>query len=274
MERKLLLVLVGFLLGILGIAMVLKDILGFPLHSSVLLSIALVLLAFMLWFIQWALQPMGQDGRVDINSIDQDILINVKKNRYYMTPSKSICACGVIFYPGGRVTPLAYLPLLIPVVKAGYSVYLVKMPLNMAVFDYRRAEKIMAEKQEIKSWILGGHSLGGAMIIHAVLKMRKPVDGLFIWGSYPSRRDDLSRVAFPILSIYGSCDGITTEEKIENSKPLFPQHTQWVRLDGANHAQFGCYGVEKNDFPAKMEAVVQRTKVVEATIKFLEQINR
>ena len=40
---------------------------------------------------------------------------------------------------------------------------LVKMPLNLAVFDINAADGIQTKFSYIDNWYIGGHSLGGAM---------------------------------------------------------------------------------------------------------------
>lgn len=47
------------------------------------------------------------------------------------------------------------------------------------------------------------------------------VDGLILLASYPAG-DDLSGTDFPILSIYGEKDGLTTLDKVEETKSCFP----------------------------------------------------
>ncbi len=48
---------------------------------------------------------------------------------------------GVIFYPGGKVDYLSYIPLLQSIAKEGYTCVLIKIPFNLEVFDYKAADK-------------------------------------------------------------------------------------------------------------------------------------
>ncbi len=70
---------------------------------------------------------------------------------------------GLIFYPGGRVDPRAYAPMARSIAAEGYLAVIVPMPLNLAVFDWDAADRVMLAYPEISSWVIGGHSLGGAM---------------------------------------------------------------------------------------------------------------
>ena len=67
------------------------------------------------------------------------------------------------------------------------------------------------------------------------------LSGLVLWAAYPGRNDTLSQWPAPVVSIYGSQDGLATAEKIMASKDLFPDHTQYVEISGGNHAKFGSY---------------------------------
>jgi hypothetical protein len=42
---------------------------------------------------------------------------------------------GLIFYPGGKVEALAYMPLMLQLAEEGLTCVLIEMPLNLAVFD-------------------------------------------------------------------------------------------------------------------------------------------
>lgn len=46
--------------------------------------------------------------------------------------------------------------------KAGYTVYLIKEPLNLAVFNPDKASSII-KTNKINNYVVGGHSLGGVI---------------------------------------------------------------------------------------------------------------
>ena len=72
----------------------------------------------------------------------------------------------LIFYPGAKVEPNAYFYKL-SVLSNGQvgriKVFVTKPPLNLAMLGINQAEQIIKEHPEVKKWIIGGHSLGGAM---------------------------------------------------------------------------------------------------------------
>ena len=77
-------------------------------------------------------------------------------------PSKDTSKPLIIFYPGALVEPESYSNWAETVAKAGYPVYIVKMPLDLAILAPNRGEKILAQ-QPNRDYVIGGHSLGGVM---------------------------------------------------------------------------------------------------------------
>jgi|GEM_PF-4448208 len=104
---------------------------------------------------------------------------------------------GLVFYPGARVTPSAYVESLAPVAReANVTVVIPSMPLNLAIVDYgvartglrsHAATAEMAERPDIEQWYVGGHSLGGAMACWYADDHRDDVEGLVLYGSYCDR---------------------------------------------------------------------------------------
>lgn len=70
---------------------------------------------------------------------------------------------GFIFYPGGRVPAQAYAPAVRAIADAGYTSVIVPMPFGLAVLAADVADGVIEAHPEIDDWVIGGHSLGGAM---------------------------------------------------------------------------------------------------------------
>ena len=88
-------------------------------------------------------------------------------------------------------------------------------------------------------------------------------------ASYPAQNNDLSDMDIRVLSIYGSSDGITSQEKINNSKENLPDDTEWVEIKGGNHSQFGWYGFQDGDDEAQISREKQQSIIVDAITNFL-----
>jgi dienelactone hydrolase len=146
------------------------------------------------------------------------------------------------------------------------------MPLALAVLAPDEALDVMAANPTISSWVIGGHSLGGAMAARFAYTHPEDVDGLVLWAAYPASTDDLSEYDVTVTSIFGTLDGLATGDKIDASRPLLPPDTRWVPIEGGNHAQFGDYGAQAGDGVATISPAGQQAQAAEATVDLLEEI--
>lgn len=164
---------------------------------------------------------------------------------------------GLIFYPGGKVEETAYLPLLERLREGGVTVVLVKVPLRLAVFDIKAADKVYDAVPGVSRWFLGGHSLGGAMASSYVLGNEDKLSGLILLGAYPVNDSPI-----PTLCIYGSEDIQLDKTKLEGVANV-------LKIDGGNHAQFGNYGLQEGDGTAVISREEQQTIAAEAMLAFM-----
>jgi hypothetical protein len=174
---------------------------------------------------------------------------------------------GFIFYPGGGIDFRAYAPQLRLIAEEGIQVFLPEMPLNFAFLGANRAAEIIENHPEISIWAIGGHSLGGVAAVEFAAN-NPEVDALVLWASYPANEKLRVRL-LQVLSIYGTNDGLTTLQDIEDSKVLLPKDTLFLPIEGGNHAQFGSYGLQKGDGSALLSAEQQASKTAQATAEFL-----
>ncbi|MDD3409582.1 MAG: alpha/beta fold hydrolase [Eubacteriales bacterium] len=172
---------------------------------------------------------------------------------------------GIIFYPGGKVETNAYEPLFYGLAQRGICCVAVDMPLHLAVFKPDAADEIIRQIASIDEWYICGHSLGGAMAARYASAHQDVLRGLILLAAYPT---DQLGISFPVLSIYGSLDGVLNRDKYELSKLLAPS-LQEVIIDGGNHAQFGNYGAQKGDGTAEISAETQWNEAVSAISAFI-----
>ena len=178
---------------------------------------------------------------------------------------------GLIYYPGGLVDPEAYAVSAQGIADAGYMVVVPKMPLNLAFMGINRADRIRADYPEIDSWVIGGHSLGGAMAAEYAKNNVDRVDGLIMYASYPANYEDFIGFPVPILTIIGSNDpGAPKQqafyEAVSDSATL-------VIIEGGNHRQYADYSFQNNDGVATISSAEQQDQIINATIRFLEALN-
>jgi hypothetical protein len=237
------------------------------------LGVGILLLIAMAAFLAWAWTPLGpSQTALDALQNDTSVIVNQEGSRIIFQPAEVQSQTGFIFYPGGRVDYRSYAPVLRDIAAQGYLVVLVRMPLNLAVLGSGRAEGVMEDYLEIQTWAIGGHSLGGAMAANFVYQHPGSVQGLVLWASYPAASNDLSGSGIHVISIYGSRDGVINQENLAASHQLLPPSTQWVIIQGGNHAGFGSYGAQPGDNPATISAEDQRAQAAAATTSFLESL--
>lgn len=157
---------------------------------------------------------------------------------------EEVCG-GLIFYPGGLVDHRAYAPLMQALCERGVLCLLVQMPLDLAVLDMNAADGLQEMHPETDRWIIGGHSLGGAMAASYVHGHADAYDGLVLLGAYSTA--DLSSSELSVLSVYGSEDGVLNKEKYAECLAHYPQDFTEMVIDGGCHAYFGDYGMQKGD---------------------------
>jgi hypothetical protein len=175
---------------------------------------------------------------------------------------------GLVFLPGAKVDPRAYIPLLRQVATAGYLVVIVKAPYNIAFLATGEPAKVVADHPEVRRWAVGGHSLGGV----AAGIASTDVQGLLLWASYPlgslAGRTDLA-----VASISGTNDTLTTPADVEASRANLPASTVFTAVQGGIHAYFGDYGAQPGDGTPGVDRSTAQQQIVAATIAFMEALD-
>jgi len=242
--------------------------------KRVLLGLLIVVVILTAGFTLWAVDA-AQPTEIALDALSSDghVVVSLGDGLITFEPVQQFASVGFIFYPGGRVDYRAYAPVLHQIAEQGYLVAIVQVNLNLAFFDVNAADGVVSEYPSIQHWVVGGHSLGGVAAASYASAHPDVVDGVVFWASYPSD-DSLKFSNISVLSIYASNDGVATGDKIEASKVLLPPQTEYVLVEGGNHAQFGAYGSQSGDNPASIPAGEQWTQVADATVKFFETVSK
>ena len=172
---------------------------------------------------------------------------------------------GFIFYPGGKVEFISYEPLMKACAERGILCVLVEMPFNLAVLDVNAADGIREKYPDIKSWYIGGHSLGGSMAASYLGDNADFFDGLILLGSYST--ENLSDTSLRVVSVFGSNDKVMNREKYEECKMNLPESFTEFIIDGGSHAYFGMYGEQDGDGTAEITNAQQ----IEMTADIIER---
>ena len=176
---------------------------------------------------------------------------------------------GFIFYPGGKVEYISYIPLMDALARKGVMGVLLKMPFNLAVLDVDGAEGIQEMYPEIENWYIGGHSLGGSMAASYLSENTSEYEGLILLGSYSTA--DLSKEDIKVLSVFGSEDKVMNKEKYDEYKINLPKDFSEEIIGGGCHAYFGMYGEQEGDGTPTITNVEQIQKTAEIINIFIKK---
>lgn len=194
----------------------------------------------------------------------------VQEDGYYF-PSTDESKPMLIFYPGAAVEVSAYSVWAMEVAKAGYPVYLVNMPFQLAFFDASRAEAIL-ELYPTRNYVMAGHSLGGAMASRFAAQQIKAKDprlvGLIYLSSFTDKSSQLRNSSLPALSITGSEDRDIKEKDVFAKKENYPKHTEFLPIKGGNHLGFANVAGAK---PADIPFDQQNEEIAKQIIAWLEE---
>lgn len=211
-----------------------------------------------------------------------DVFIGFEPTGGDLNPAKGI---GVIYYPGANVSPNKYAPMARALAELGYHVAICDFPLNVAVLDFARADEVIdfdPWKGVINSWIISGHSLGGAMAAKYVNKLANDKDrfgtsslkGVALHASYPHEDHGIRGLDLNVYSIYAELDGLTSLEEIEKSKDVLPKDTKFIQIDGGNHTQYYYTNkLQEKDNEATISRDEQQIEIRKATHKLLIEID-
>lgn len=238
----------------------------------VLMGIGILIVVTVAGGVGWLATPVGPMSEVQA-SLQSDDHVEVLDGNWLVFRPKGINPdTGLIFYQGSRVATRSYAPAAHAIAAQGFLVVIPQMPLNQAVFAPNTAAEVIARYPAVTHWVIGGHSLGGAMAAQFAHQNQDVIQGLVLWAAYPAQSDDLSLSAIHVVSISGTLDGLATPDKIAASRALLPIDTQWLIIDGGNHAQFGWYGSQAGDQPATISREAQQAQVIEATVELLKSL--
>lgn len=223
-------------------------------------------------FVFWALNPFVEIDPIAIAALEDRENITVTEQGWLAFIPHEPPTTGYILYPGARVPATAYAPIAQQIAEEGYLVVIVYPPLNLATLNSNLANPVMEFYSAIEHWVIGGHSLGGSVAANFAQNNPELVDGIVFMASYPAN-DALRSLDIPVLSIYGTNDGLTTIENIDNSRANLPTDSEFVAIEGGNHAQFGYYGNQTGDNVASISRDAQISQTVNAILGFLETID-
>lgn len=228
-------------------------------------------ISFVAWLV-WNAQAHGVDPAL-LQSSDA-VVVSDSGEVMRFSPRGASTSSGLIFLPGGGIDPKAYVPLVRAVADAGYPVALVRLPWRTApsassqarVWD--RINSVVSHAPD-RRWILSGHSRGAALSARFAGEYPGALAGLVLIGTTHPKRASLAAFPGPVTKIYGTHDCVADSAAVFANADLLPKHTRWVRLEGANHWQFGWYGAQLGDCGATISRQEQQARTLDVLLAAL-----
>ena len=234
-----------------------------------LLGLVSIVVVGVLGMLVWVRTGTYPARDVALSALESTDKVTVTQDKSIVFTPGEETETGLIFYPGGLVEPTAYAPVLHKIAEEGVLVVITPMPLNLAILDTGAANAVIDEYPHISTWILAGHSLGGASA--AIFAANNPtrIDAIAFWDSYPPDSADLSDSTISALSIFGTTGNVPNTDNFDDKRHLVPASTEFVGIEGASHAQFGDYGPQKGDVVPSISLAEQHDRVAEIMLDFI-----
>jgi dienelactone hydrolase len=234
--------------------------------GSLLLLLLLGFVGYFLWSASHSLP--ADSSRVEAAKASQQLSYTDAGSYYAIQPTTPARA-GLIIYPGAFAEPSAYVGQYAALAERGIAVFVVRSPLNFALLDINRADRIMREQGDIQRWYVAGHSLGGVTACEYAKRNQAKLQGLILLASYCN--GDARSLTIPVLSISASRDGLATPAKIAASRSSLPPQTIYVVIDGANHTLFGSFAkTQSGDGIATISADAATQQILQAIDGFVQ----
>lgn len=208
---------------------------------------------------------------------DPGVSVTETDGGYLLEPTGS-SDTGLVFYPGARVAPDAYVESLAPISRDGnVTVVIPRLPLNLAIVDYGLARTglwpdaataAMDAHPEIERWYVGGHSLGGAMACRYADGHTDRIEGLVLYGSYCDR--NIADSGLAVLSVAGNGDTVMNWNAYERGLDRLPADATVAELDGLNHTQFGRYSGQSGDTPTGTSYAEAHARLNEVAVSWFQ----
>jgi hypothetical protein len=236
------------------------------------IGFAVIIIFTTVGMVVWSKTGTYSAGKIALSALVSTDRVKVTQDQWIVFEPVTETDTGVIFYPGGLVEPSAYTPILRQIAENGMLVIITPMPLNLAILNTGAANAVIDAYPQITTWVIAGHSLGGASA--AIFAENNPtaITAIALWDSYPANSADLSNNAISAISIFGTTNDFPNTENFNNTKHLLPADTIFIAIEGANHSQFGDYGLQKGDVVASISMAEQHRQVAEIMLEFITNI--
>jgi hypothetical protein len=207
---------------------------------SALTSLLVTVIGFLTWF--HIVFPADREATLEVYRDDR-VVVTPVDGVVVMASTTYTSTTGLLFFPGARVDPFAYLHPFVDIAASGTTVVIVDPLFNMALFDQRSMDELTSHSPNITQWVLAGHSLGG---VKACMEAdNDQVAALWLLASYCAT--DISGLDINVVEVLAAQDGLMDDDARGLAQANLPEGFTTLTLDGANHASFGTYGPQPGD---------------------------
>lgn len=177
---------------------------------------------------------------------------------------------GLVFYPGAKVQPESYAPLLEQCAERGVLCVLLRPLFNLALLDENCADGVQAQFPEIDTWIIAGHSMGGVAASDYASRHRDDYAAIVFLASYPYAY--LGDFEGSALSLAGTNDDILNRAACDAAEYKLPALSVRKDIEGGNHAYFGNYGEQAGDGQASITREQQQKQTVDEIVALSQSV--
>jgi len=206
---------------------------------AIVVIVPLLMLGWLTYSTQKNLAIPGEDALAALESNEAvDIEIG---DWIVMRPTSATPLAGLIVYPGANCDIRGYAPVLREIAAQGFLVVAVSMPFDFSIFNPNAADDVRTAFPEIETWVIAGHSMGGAMAGTYAYNHQDDLAGLIFWDSYPPDYNSFAESDLPIMHIHRAGPDGSVPQMFLDKKFLFPADSKWVGVPGGMHMYFGSF---------------------------------
>jgi len=210
----------------------------------------------------------GNAASIEQVRANENVNVERANGGYVLSPAANPPTTAIVFYPGARVEPDAYLATFAPVVeRSSVTVYVPDMPLNVGLLGVGTAGEIQRSSPAVERWYVGGHSLGGVAACRYASNNPDGVDGLVLLASYCDQ--DVSDSGLAALSVTGSRDTVLEQQAHADARSRLPADARYHVIEGANHSQFGSYRGQRGDRRATISYEEAHDRIATVVVEWL-----
>jgi pimeloyl-ACP methyl ester carboxylesterase len=203
----------------------------------IVLTLAFLFVVCAIVFVVWAWDASQPESKAYTEAISNPaVTIDSYDGFITIRPAGITPEVGLLFYPGARIEPSAYVAKLAAIAEAAnIQIAIGKPALNLAFFSINQADNMRTALPGVTCWFVGGHSLGGSMACVYASNHSDTLEGVMLFGTYCGT--DISNTSLRVLSINGERDGIFPPAIISERRHELPSNARMVLVPGMNHAQ-------------------------------------